>query len=332
MFKTAIWRRCAACIAALIFISSAAAQQRFDHEDVIEKRLPARPGETLMLKSDLGSVQIEGDADAREVVVTVIKGVNGRSESEAADLFDRFEVSFDETSRGIEIRGDYERFSWGFRGNRLHVRYEISVPLRYNVEVVTAGGSIDIRDLEGNALAKTSGGSIALSEIEGPVTANTSGGSIRAAGIGASARLNTSGGSISVENIDGDLDANTSGGSITAESVLGELVAHTSGGSIRLIDVGEAIDASTSGGSIIAEITGQPHGPVSLKTSGGSVRVALSPDVRAVIDAHTTGGRIHSDIPVSGDIGRGRIRAELNGGGPLLTLRTTGGGIAIQSR
>ena len=96
-------------------------------------------------------------------------------------------------------------------------------------------------------------------------------------------------------------------------------------------EVAGDIDASTSGGSVEATITRQPQGNCRLKTSGGSVRVYMNPDIAVNLNAKTSGGRVKIDFPVTiqGDISKNRLVTELNGGGPELNMRTSGGNIHI---
>jgi hypothetical protein len=60
----------------------------------------------------------------------------------------------------------------------LNVKFIIKVPLSYNVNLITSGGSISVDDLEGTVDIRTSGGNLGLVNIKGPVTGKTSGGSI----------------------------------------------------------------------------------------------------------------------------------------------------------
>lgn len=317
---------------AVAFAGVAVGQQRYDYEDVIEKQIPGNRGETLTVRSDVGSIQVIGAPGSNTIDVRIIKGVNDVDEDEAEDLFDRFRVTFDESGSGVEIRGDYERGSfWRFRRG-LQVRYEIRVPDQMHVALSTNGGSISIEKIGGDARLATSGGSIKASDVNGHLAANTSGGSVSASGIAGEVALHTSGGSITVEGVDGNAECNTSGGSITANDIAGDLKAHTSGGSIRLQTIGGEVDASTSGGSVTADLYDHRGGPISLKTTGGSVTVGVDAGINAMLDAHATGGRVNSELPVAGTIERGRIRGEVNGGGPLLSLRTTGGSINIRTR
>ena len=60
----------------------------------------------------------------------------------------------------------------------------------------------------------------------------------------------------------------------------------------------------------------------------------LDPAVALEIDASSSGGAVDCDLPltVRGKIGRDDIHGTLNGGGALLKLRSSGGGIEIGQR
>ena len=53
--------------------------------------------------------------------------------------------------------------------NGVNARFVISVPHRFNVDLETRGGSINVDDLEGNVTANTSGGSLLFGRIAGDV-------------------------------------------------------------------------------------------------------------------------------------------------------------------
>ena len=308
---------------------------KFKYQEVVEKNFSVKNGQVLIIDTDRGSVQIVGGS-GNEVTVKVIKGANRVSKDRAEEMFDRFRLDFNQTRDGVEIYGEYSKpgFWRSSFWNRLKVIYEIEVPSTFDLDIVTSGGSVEVENVNGEIRLKTSGGSLRLDELTGDIQARTSGGSVTAKNITGDAYLKTSGGSIKVMDCVGSIQCKTSGGSITAEGMSGDLEAHTSGGGIRLIDISGQVNASTSGGSIKAELVGQPSGPVYLKTSGGSVTLYMDEDVKVDIDARTSGGRGRVDFPVKvrGKISRSRLRGELNGGGPLLTLRSSGGGIKLVRR
>ncbi len=234
----------------------------FANAESIERQFEADPGDRLYLKTDSGSIDI--DTHNRDEIKVDVE-INGRDA-------DEFEVTFDESSRGLEIRGERDNASgW----NNLKVKFYITVPKEYDIEVMTAGGSIRIDDLIGTIDANTSGGSISIGDVEGDVNLHTSGGSIKTESIAGEIDAHTSGGSISVifaQQPQQDASLTTSGGSITAKlpsDISVDLDASTSGGRVRSeFDV----DGRVKKQSIRGEING--GGPkLKLHTSGGSVRV-----------------------------------------------------------
>lgn len=310
--------------------------ERFRYHETIEKEFDSSESQTLILETDMGSIQITGNS-GNKVEIKVTKGANRVSEQRAEEMFERFAVNFRQTNDGVEIFGEYDRpgFWRSSYWNKLKVIYEIQVPKTFNLEIVTSGGSMDVEQITGQIRLKTSGGSLKLRDLSGPVEAKTSGGSITASEVsGKNVFLRTSGGSIRVSDSGGDIQCKTSGGTITADGISGRLDAHTSGGGIRLNNIAGEVLASTSGGSIKTELVGQPEGPVALKTSGGSVTLYMDDNVKADIDASTSGGRVSVDFPVtvSGRFSRNSLKGVVNGGGPLITLRTSGGGIKLIRR
>lgn len=262
------------------------------------------PGGTLTVNADVGDIDVRPGAGG--VSVDVFR--RGTAERDV-------EVTFDQQQNDVTVRARNEHslgfFSWS-RGDE--VRFVITVPSRYNVQLNTSGGNIQVGDLQGSARCKTSGGNIETARISGPVDARTSGGDV------------------TVDSSSGKLDLHTSGGSIKVRHAGGDLDAHTSGGSIDVDEAVGSINAETSGGSIRARFLEQPHADSRLSTSGGGISVALAPNVALDVDAHTSGGSVDSDLPVTvlGHLRESSLEGKINGGGPRLVLRSSGGGIRLR--
>ena len=94
------------------------------------------------------------------------------------------------------------------------------------------------------------------------------------------------------------------------------------------------MSASTSGGSIKAYMSKQPQSDCKLTTSGGGIDVYLVKDVKVSVDASTSGGHVSTDFPVTvqGKLQKSKLKGEINGGGPQLYLRTSGGSINIYEK
>ena len=143
--------------------------------------------------------------------------------------------------------------------------------------------------------------------------------------------LDSSGGSIEIENLIGEVDAHTSGGSISLEDMQGDIDIKTSGGTLDLENIKGRINAHTSGGSIKIELPESPTADSKITTSGGSISAYLGKNVAVDLFAKTSGGRVSSDFPVTGDTSKRKIAGTINGGGPDLVLKTSGGSVRIKA-
>jgi hypothetical protein len=143
--------------------------------------------------------------------------------------------------------------------------------------------------------------------------------------------LDTAGGSIEISDLTGNIDARTSGGSIRVGTIKGDVELDTSGGSIKTEEVYGALNAHTSGGSIKATFAEQLKDDAILDTSGGSITAYIIQDAQIDLDASTSGGRVKTDFTVNGRVKKRSIRGEINGGGPTLKLRTSGGSVSVLS-
>jgi len=322
--------------------------------DKIEKAYSVRPEGKLTIVSEFGAIDVQ-TAEQNQIEIVVTKAVRPRLLNQSTkDALADFEVTFTHEDTGVRIEGAFKqgREHWKKKLNRLDIRFQVTAPKNYNDDLDTAGGGIKVDDLNGPVQAHTSDGSLRFGNIIGAVHGRTSGGSIALISSGGSADIETSGGSIEVGDVAGDVHAQTSGGnlhfgeiqgsiwgktsggSIKITDCNGDVDVYTSGGSIKLESVSGGVNARTSGGSIRASLTEQPEEACSVRTSGGSITVNLIPDITIDVDAETSGGRVSTDFAVAsviqGKVPKNRLKGSINGGGPLMKLRTSGGSIHLQ--
>jgi len=208
-----------------------------------------------------------------------------------------------------------------------------------NVSLQTGGGNIKIASAKGEIKAESGGGSVVvLSGLQGAVL-ETGGGSIRVDKCSGRVKATTGGGSVDLGEIGGPAEIETGAGSIRLASAKGRVQAQTGGGSIQL-DGATSVQAETPAGGIVVKLLSSADGrkDSTLETSAGDVTVYLANDlpisIRAEIEA-ANGRTIRSDfsdIRVSsegGPWGPKTVTAEgqLNGGGPVLKVRTNSGNI-----
>lgn len=282
----------------------------------ISKSFTVQSGGRLTLEADLGSIEVK-TVPGNKLDVDVAIEFDSWSSRRKKEFLSDFDVQFTETAGGVDIKAEYKHGHstfWDNIGGHARVRFVITVPIKYNVDLSTSGGGISVADLEGEVQAKTSGGSLNFGSIQGPIVGRTSGGGI------------------SLKECNGQADVRTSGGSIHLGKVNGNVDAHTSGGSIEVQEMFGIVNASTSGGSITVNLREQPRENCRLTTSGGSIHVHLSEKIGLNVDASTSGGGVSTDFPVTvqGEIDKHSLKAQINGGGPELFLRTSGGSIRLK--
>lgn len=227
--------------------------------------------------------------DGTEAVIVVTS-----NRDDFASVYDlRFETPRPDRVEVVLARKSRGPSSW-FEGNH-RTQVTVTLPKSAAAELESSGGGIDVAGLDGK------------------VTAESSGGGVHASRLGGAASLSSSGGSISADDIGGDLEADSSGGGVQVREAHGAVVAESSGGAVS---VGFAAGNAKGG---------------SLSSSGGGVAATIDPAVGLEIDASSSGGSVDCDLPltVRGKIGRDDVHGTLNGGGPLLKLRSSGGGIDI---
>ena len=228
------------------------------------------------------------------------------------------------------------------------------------INAETGGGGIEVGSAGSDVNLHTGGGSIKVQTVKGRISAESGGGSVTVLSGSQGAVLATGGGSIHLEKCDGRVKASTGGGNIDLGDIAGPVEMETGGGSIRLSSAKGPVRAETGGGSI--ELNGVPSaraetgaGTITakfiaaggdrtdsyLETSAGDIVVYLAPDVHLSIRASievANGHAIHSEFPdirvtaEGGDYGPKTYTAEgnLNGGGPVLKVRTTTGDISFR--
>ncbi len=307
-------------------------------ENNIERSFQVAPSGRLMVDTDRGSIEVR-TADRDYVDVEIERKVKRGGKWSVEEVLEDFAITFNHGDGEVAIRAKYDRknlWQWNRERNRLRIKFLITVPQRYNVDLKTSGGGISVEDLEGEVRGQTSGGGLRFGKIKGPVWGRTSGGSIKLEGTQGDADVKTSGGGITIGNVEGAVQAITSGGSIRIDKATGSVNVKTSGGSITVKEVMGDITAKTSGGSIKTYISRQPEEDCSLETSGGSVTAYLVEDIAVDVDARTSGGHVSTDVPITvvtqGKISKNRLQGAINGGGPLLKLRTSGGGVRLRKK
>jgi len=288
-------------------------------ERVVEKSFQVQPGVHLTVSTSGGEIRVAPSSDS-VVKVVAKEHIRASSDADADALLLKLDLVIEQRGNDVVATASYKD-GVGFHFGSwppVQVDFVVTVPSRTSVDLKTSGGDIVVGDLDGAVRAHTSGGEVELGKIGADIDASTSGGNVRLAEGNGNVRLSTSGGNISAGRVAGPADLRTSGGDIRIDAVENTLTAHTSGGDVRAV------------------FAGPLKGDCTLSTSGGEVKATVGQRVGFQLDAATSGGDVNAaGITITidrGGLGKSTLSGSVNGGGPLLKLRTSGGDIVIASR
>lgn len=292
-------------------------------EPIFQSFSVSSPGKVIV-DAQGARINVLGE-DTQAVQVTIQRGNDSEIE-----IREDYDIDFSQEGNEVKIFVEKKRKfgSWSSRG----LVIDITVPKEFSAKLHSSGGSIAVQSLIGPVDAHTSGGSLHFEDIDGSIIGKTSGGSIKLDTTSGDVKLQTSGGSIRIGAVDGNVQARTSGGSISIERAGGTVIAKTSGGSIKIGELHGFVDAHTSGGRIVAKIPGQLSADSRLTTSGGSVTVYVMPSIKVNLSAQSSGGKFNSELPVTtqGSFSKHRAHGTINGGGPELYLKSSGGSVNLK--
>lgn len=261
-----------------------------------------------------------------------------------------------ETGGGaVEATGITGRVEIGSGGGKVRVD-----DVGSSVTAETGGDTIDVGTVGGDLKLETGGGNISIGTVKGMIKAETGGGNVVVLSGGMGAVIEAGGGNVEIKHCAGNVKASTGGGSITLGDIGGPAEIETAGGSIHLTSAKGRVGANSGAGSI--ELYGVPSARVEtgaggitvkfintgadrsdsiLETSAGDITVYIAPDVAMSVRASVDLGNGHhitsdfSDIHIASEgnqWGPRTLNAEgkLNGGGPVLKVRTTTGDICFR--
>ena len=285
----------------------------------VEKTFTVQPGGSLKAATQGGDITIQ-TSDSSSVHIVAKQVIHASTEQEADEILAKLALTFEQKGNDVTAEAKYEKRgpgTWFGSWPPVNVSFVITVPKNFNLNLNTSGGDIAVASVAGNVRARTSGGDLKFAKVDGDIDAGTSGGNVVLQEGTARAKLTTSGGDIEVDRAGGPTEVSTSGGNIALRSVA------------------QLISATTSGGDVRAIITEPLKQDTLLSTSGGQVDVQVVKGAGFQLDASTSGGDVNAaglTITIEkGGSGKSRLAGSVNGGGPRLKLRSSGGDIRVRS-
>ena len=317
-------------VAAMLMTACTVEAQRV--EGSFEKTLTVEQQTDVEIMSGSGSIEVrQGTAGRVEIRARIRAGDWGWSRSglSAQERVKRVEANPPVEQQGNTVRiGDIKDADLR---DGVSISYDVTVPPGTALRSKSGSGSQRIEGVDGDLVVSTGSGSVNVRRSGGRVRASTGSGGVTAQDVGGAFEASTGSGSIDGTGVKGPISARTSSGSIeVTQTGGGDVEASSSSGSIKVRGVQGAVRASTTSGSLAIE--GQMARDWRLSSSSGHVTVSVPANQGFELDASSSSGQIDTDFPitVSGTIGKHALRGAARGGGPLLHVRTSSGGISIQ--
>lgn len=264
----------------------------------------------LNVKTSGGHITVEGSS-TNTIRVEMFVRKDGRNLLPEEYNLEDWDIDISSSGQTVNaIAKNENNNSWNLFGKEnVSISFVVYTPTEVSTDLKTSGGHIETRGLSGNQQLATSGGHLELSNLKGTIEARTSGGHIE------------------ISDVQGTVEARTSGGHIDATNTEGELNVKTSGGHIDLANVSGSVKASTSGGSIKADLPSISK-LVELRTSGGNISIRVPENTG--LNLNLQGSYVSTNLTnFSGEIERDEVTGKLNGGGPTLSAKTSGGTVSL---
>ena len=294
----------------------------------LEQTLKVTGPVELSIQSGAGGIHVRAGAGGTVTITARLRADNAWLSGDVDARIRQIEKNppIEQTGNAIRVG----RFADENLSKGISITYDVTAPTQSSVTAKNGSGGIDINDLAGPVDATTGSGRIAIGRIAGPVAASAGSGGIEVSGA-ASLRARTGSGSIRATAVAGDATATSGSGSVQIDLTgKGSVDVSSSSGSVAVAGMNGAAQVSTSSSSL--EVEGRPSGPWNVRSSSGRVTLHIPSDAAFDLDAHVSSGRIETTHPITvkGTVDKRWLRGQVRGGGPLVSVRTSSGGIRIQ--
>jgi hypothetical protein len=201
--------------------------------------------------------------------------------------------------------------------------------LRQAVSLISTSGDVELSQMAGETRVKSTSGDITLRDLSGPAVVQVTAGDVDAVGVGGPLTVRATSGDISAQQLRGGARLEASTGDIEAHDVSGTVFVSTSAGDVDV--TGASSDScliETASGDISADLRSAPR-LVQIRSSSGSVVLAIPPGSGGALDLQTASGSIQVRSAVEVEtMNRNRLSGRLGGNGTV-AVRTSSGDITL---
>ena len=282
-----------------------------EHAESVERTFIVDGAPSIRLRNVSGESRIAVGPEG-EVRLRARKRVRGASEERAKRLLENVEIRMEQNGTEISIRPHLYEQDRGwldlFRGGRVAVDFDLTVPQGSRIDATTVSGGLDVRGTRGPLDVQSVSGDVTLADIHGPMRLKTVSGDASCADLA---------GALEANSVSGDLDfarcrlhsadVVTVSGDVDVSGELGADRDHrfkTISGDIDLALVGTSYDIrfKTMSGELacglVATVSGDGRRDKHIVAGDGGVRVTVK-TVSGDLQLHSSTGAVPAGSPAS---------------------------------
>ncbi len=317
---------------------------RGQHFNAVQRSQATRPVASSVQElriSGVREVSVVGESRS-DVATELLVNSSGVDQADAEKLAAAATLTVDETPGAIAFGVSYPQ------EGRQTATLTLRVPSRLAVRLTEIRGPIRVSDVARVQLAATRG-ETTLTNIGGAVDGEHRGGRLEVGSAG-SVRLTVRSAEVQLRKVSGTTQLDLTGGELKAGALDGPLTIESRSTDIDVEAAAGEVKVNATAGSVTIGGLRQPvrcdgqhtdfrltllnPAAVTVFTTGGSVELATPPDGGVSVDAAATNGEVRVsglDLPVHTDERTQRASGAVGGGGPMISLRSTGGTITVRA-
>ncbi|MBC8039845.1 MAG: hypothetical protein H7Y06_04825 [Opitutaceae bacterium] len=291
-------------------------------ERKVERSFDAGGQPALRIDSFYGTVNVREVAGAESIGVVVIQTSVADTEADMDRRLGALDLKIGKAADGAVVLSAHFRRSvtWTWENwPPVGLVFEVTVPARCDVEIRTGEGQIVVGSVAGRVDLASESGSIFAKEIDGSVKARSRSGAVAITACTGAIDVRTETANITVGRAGGRTVLASRGGYIEVQRASGQVIVRGDGSDAQVgfvSPIREPADLLLSGGSLVVELENNAASTLDLRASRlGRVNVR---------------GKLPMDVQ-SGGVGKSTLQSTVNGGGPKLVARTSGGNVWVRS-
>lgn len=296
-----------------------------EHTRTINRAFETGEKAVLHIESHSGSVSVEAH-DGAAVLLEAIVHVWSDIAAEADDASVLVERAMEQDGHRVIVRApvlpDTEgwRLWGGKRGSR--VDYNVRVPLRTAVRVISRSGRVQIGGTEGRVHVESQSGRCTIAGVRGDVLAIARSGSVTIERITGNVDAEARSGRVEVRDVTGSAAVKAKSGIADVRDISGDVKIEGHTGLITIEHVGGRLQVIAHTGTV--RYSGQVLADIDIKAHTGGIHLSVDPAHPFFIDAESQIGTVRSDLAPRRNGAAGPAPD-----GPKVRLRTHTGSIRL---